>query len=80
MVCRFRFLIRRLFASAVLLAALWGLAGCYKHIVRAEGAGSGQYDIYEPNMKDEAVQDAAKSKTAPSKKAPAKTAPNKTAP
>ena len=35
---------------AVALAAMCS-AGCYKRVVRAEGAGPGQYEVYEPNLK-----------------------------
>lgn len=31
---------------------LWALGGCYHHVIREEGAG-GEYQIYEPNLKED---------------------------
>lgn len=37
----------------MLALALMSLSGCYRHVVRAEGAAPGRYEIYEPNLADE---------------------------
>ena len=40
--------------TVVLLTALTAVsAGCYKHVIRAEGPGSDTVDTYEPNSKGE---------------------------
>jgi hypothetical protein len=35
---------------------LLAAGGCYQHVVRAEGASPGRYDIHEPNLKLEEEQ------------------------
>lgn len=34
-------------------AGFGGLAGCYHHVVRAEGTSPGEFKVYEPNLKDD---------------------------
>ncbi len=40
--------------AIVLLVALIGVvgSGCYRHVIRTEGLGAGNEDIYEPNSPD----------------------------
>ena len=52
------------------------LGGCYRHVVRAEGPGTADTPIYEPNLQDDPDAKAAaqpkkvSSQTVPTKKAP----------
>ncbi len=47
--------------AAALLVALLGLAvsgGCYRHVIRTEGFGNDDINVYEPNSPDpDAVDD-----------------------
>ena len=68
-----------LISIALMLCA----GGCYKHVVKAEGAAPGRYDLYEPNVGDDSSSSHVIDKTTTtqlkaSKKAP--TPPTKTNP
>lgn len=41
------------FGALALAFATFG--GCYRHVVKASGPTSKQYDIYEPNLRDDQV-------------------------
>jgi hypothetical protein len=43
----------RTVAVLVLIALTLCAGGCYRHVVRAEGAPPGRYEIYEPNLTDD---------------------------
>lgn len=44
---------RNLMPMTVALGVLMMLAGCYRHVVRAEGTAARQHDVYQPNMRDD---------------------------
>lgn len=50
--------------SALLASVMGSAGGCYRHVVRAEGASPGRYEIHEPNLKLEDEQPAAKRRAA----------------
>jgi hypothetical protein len=42
-------------------AIFCGLGGCYRHVVRAEGASPGEFTIHEPNLKEDEAKPTEKS-------------------
>jgi hypothetical protein len=37
----------------IAIAVLCGTCGCYRHVIRAEGASPGEFEIHEPNLREE---------------------------
>jgi hypothetical protein len=37
----------------IAIAVFCGIGGCYRHVIRAEGAAPGEFELHEPNLKEE---------------------------
>ena len=76
--------LQRAVAALVLIALSMGAGGCYHHVVRAEGAPPGRYDIYQPNVTDDSdatprvIDKSTATQLKPSKKAPSPPTPPST--